>query len=119
VECAGSEHCDQGFRCDTAIGRCAQKCVGSEDCRSFGSLVCDLPQGICVGCLEHIDCANDANPDSRRCVLRHCVECEKSEDCAGTARPVCVGFHCTECVFDNDCGPGSHCELGRGRCEPN
>ncbi len=117
VECTGTEHCERGFRCDKSTGRCAEECLASSDCSALDDFVCDVPQGICAECLVDLDCMEDGNPETTRCVGRRCFACYSNDDCVGSGRPYCLGFHCAECVLDQHCPPDARCHLGRGRCE--
>jgi hypothetical protein len=74
--CTGSSDCREGMQCDTATGVCAAapttpECTADSAamCTSAG-LVCDAPQGLCIGCSSDAQCGESSFCDTR------CGQCQ-------------------------------------------
>ncbi len=119
---AGCEHTFE-FDRPTDAGEDRSMSVGPTRCTEdaecgLPSLHCEVGSGECVACLLDRHCNQLGLP---RCdpVLRRCVACEVTEDCA-------TGFACIDlvhtcvrtCTSGADCGaPERECDLARGVCE--
>jgi hypothetical protein len=58
VSCANDSQCEEpGTGCNFAKGECAKKCAGPADCGSEPESHCRVDSGLCVECLESVDCA--------------------------------------------------------------
>jgi hypothetical protein len=102
--CGKDDDCGFGQRCDnnecvSRVDEVIMTCETDQDCWDQGALLLTCQAGVCVGCVDDIQCGLLGNG---RCVLGACVVAD-----LGT-----VG----ECL-DANCPDGSRCSLVTGECQ--
>lgn len=107
-ECGTSADCGAAARCYPKDFKCDAACASDGECPG-DSPHCDVPSGVCVGCLANADCTEPSKPI---CSAEHqqCAECGNNDDCSA-AKPVCDDGDgkCKECLVDSHCPSGLSC----------
>jgi hypothetical protein len=92
------------------------RCAASDECTQDGALVCKLPDGICVECVDRSTCMKPAEPVCDTTV-NECVGCRSHGDCPASgaclpdgscADPAQVAYVAANgtgnCTFGSPCG---------------
>ena len=101
VECVNDGHCtDQVCR----DHECVDSCTQDSECTAQ---VCDEPAGVCVDCLDDVDC-----PVAFICEAQACVSgCRDDRDCDEAGGQVCDPSN-HQCVIGCSATPEDSCPLG-------
>ncbi len=86
----------------------ATSCTSDRDCSGMG-MVCNLDQGVCVGCNTQNDCA--APLVCLRNACRSVTRCTSSVMCPQQVCSTRLGF-CVDCDADVDCPAAEQCTAG-------
>ena len=101
--CDEDGDCSVGRRCDanacvSRVGEIIMTCTDVADCMGQGGLLLSCQAGVCVGCLDDLQCGA-----GNKCVMGACIIAD-----LGTAG---------ECI-DANCPDGERCILSTGECAP-
>ncbi len=110
--CSAGIGCADGLVC--ADGSCVAACTDS----SCSSGFCDVASGLCVECVEDVDCGASrvCNSFTNLCT-EPAVGCTGDDDCDGGARCDVLKGSCVECLESADCGAGEGCDQLTRTCE--
>ena len=88
VECRSAENCGARQSCNSVLNTCAPACTLADDCSEPATPQCSRQLGVCVQCVEDVDCTGPRDPVCDR--GGHCVGCRSDADCASDAgEPAC------------------------------
>ena len=110
--CSSENPCSPPLVC--ADGSCVGACTDG----SCGVGFCDPFVGLCVECLQDIDCGavRVCNGFTNLCTSPQ-SECTTDDDCEGAARCDTIKGACVECIESADCGVGFACDQLTRTCE--